>query len=70
MTSEADECRRRAADCVRNAFNIRDETLRQAYFQLARHWRAMAAPQIESRERMRNSGRRVIAEVKDQIAAR
>jgi hypothetical protein len=38
----AEECKRRAADCMREAGCANDDMLRQAYFQLARHWNKMA----------------------------
>jgi|HubBroStandDraft_4_1064222.scaffolds.fasta_scaffold01110_3 hypothetical protein len=49
--NQADECRKRADDCVRAAVCVRDDVLREAYFQLARHWRGMAS-QAESLEQV------------------
>jgi hypothetical protein len=42
VINRAEEYKRRAADCMREAGCVRDDMLRQAYFQLARHgirWR-------------------------------
>jgi hypothetical protein len=41
--NQADERRNRAAHCMGIAARVGDDVLREAYFQLAHHWRAMAA---------------------------
>jgi hypothetical protein len=40
--NHVDECKRRAADCAREADCASDDMLRQAYLQMARVWRKMA----------------------------
>jgi hypothetical protein len=40
--SRADECRRRAADCMKEAGVAGDDMLRHAYFQLAGLWKRLA----------------------------
>ena len=42
VINRAEEYKRRAADCMREAGCVKDDMLRQAYFQLARHWNKMA----------------------------
>jgi hypothetical protein len=38
----AEEYKRRAADCMREAGSVSDDKLREAYFQMARLWKKMA----------------------------
>ena len=39
---QAEQCEERAAACTREALNLDDDMLQEAYIQLARLWRATA----------------------------
>jgi hypothetical protein len=39
---QAEQCKERAAACMRKALRLDDEMLQEAYIQLARLWRATA----------------------------
>jgi hypothetical protein len=39
---QAERCKERAAACTREALRLDDDMLQEAYFQLARLWRASA----------------------------
>jgi hypothetical protein len=42
MLNHADECRKRADECLRDAAQVADDVLRETYLDLARRWRMMA----------------------------
>src|ERR1700720_1274960 len=42
MLNHADECRKRADECLRDAAQVTDDVLRETYLDWARRWRMMA----------------------------
>ncbi len=57
MLNRADEFRRRAEECRRNAAQVADDVLRGTYLDLARRWRIMAhqTGSLEQKERSKKT---------------
>ena len=42
VVNQVEQCKKRAAACMHEAFFLNDDMLREAYVQLAQHWHAIA----------------------------